>query len=171
MTERKRVWVLFILSGRWNVLGLNPITTKGGYIAQPPPPPPHACTSSNISRTLGAKDLKLSDNLNELVIKPKIFQPPPPTIGYHSNVQSCRIFLKTYFGSLHASAPRTRRLLKFQWSVPNVASCGNFGLVFRLMGSQWQFSFHTLILWFNDFKMANTISMAPGMMSFDFIFH
>ena len=54
----------------------------------PNPPPPPMYTSSNISRTPWATHLRLSDNLNELFFKAKIyFQPPPPTLGYHSNVR------------------------------------------------------------------------------------
>ena len=74
----------------------NPIPTRGGGHIVPPPPPRY--TSSNISGTPWATDLKLSDNLNELNWKTKIiFQPPPPTLGYHSNVQSWRMFLKSAF--------------------------------------------------------------------------
>ena len=88
----------------------------GGTLCPPPPPPRY--TSSNISGTPWATDLKLSDNLNDLnwKIKKIIFQPPPPTLGYHSNVQSWRMFLKSAFRQfLMPKLTRTRCFLLLPW--------------------------------------------------------
>ena len=49
----------------------NPIPTGGGGAHCPPPPPRY--TSSNMSRLPWATDLKLSDNLNEIIFKTKIY--------------------------------------------------------------------------------------------------
>ena len=64
-----------------------------------PPPPFHQVNFlKNILRMPRATDLKLSDNLNELICITKIiFQPPPPTLHSLSNLQSGRIFLKNIF--------------------------------------------------------------------------
>ena len=60
-----------------------------------------------ISRTPWATDLKGSDNSNDLIWKPKfIFQPPPPIFGYHSNVQSWRMFLKNTFRQFSCKSSR-----------------------------------------------------------------
>ena len=85
----------------------NPIPTRGGgggaHCAPPPPPPRY--TSSNISGTPWATDLKLSDRLNEFNWKKKLFfnrlRPPLVTIATFK-VDAC--FWKAHFGSFHAKA-------------------------------------------------------------------
>ena len=114
----------------------------GGHCALPPP----KYISSNISRTPWATDLKLSDNLNDLIFNTKIiFQPPPPTLGYHSDVQSWRMFLKTHISSCHAKLPTTRRFwLGSIKSISNGICCGNLGLLFHLTASWCPILFRTL---------------------------
>ena len=124
---------------------LNPIPTGEGVHCATPPPP----TYSNISRSRWFRDLKLSDNLNDLICNRKklIFLAPPPTLGYHSNVQSWRMLLKNSFRQFSSeSAPELKVFLLFPWSVVNGVGWWNFGLIFRLMASWWQFSFRTFFV-------------------------
>ena len=74
------------------------------------------------------------------------FQPPPPTLSYHSNVQIWRMFLKNTFRQFSCKGHQNSTFF-FAISlegVPNVVCCGNFGLIFRLMASWWQFSYRIL---------------------------
>ena len=98
----RRTWISLLLIPFFSAvllfLVLNPISTRaggGGHChPPPPPPPPPKYTSSNIPRTPWAMDLKL----HELIFKAKkIIQPLPPTLGYHSNVQSWDMFLRNTF--------------------------------------------------------------------------
>ena len=72
----------------------NPITTNGHIV---PPPPTARYTSPNIARTPWATELKLSDNLNDLVSKTQIFTKAT------SKFDAC--FWTTHFGSFPAKAP------------------------------------------------------------------
>ena len=138
---------------------LNPIPTGGGGDICPPPPTRH--TSSNISRTPCAADLKFSNNLNELIFKTKItFQLRLSTLGYHSKVQSWLMFLDNTFNTFNTFAVSCKRLPNSEFiaisikSVRNRVCCGNFGLIFGMMASWWQFSFRTL------FRASTTLNWA-----------
>ena len=137
------------------------------------PPPPPRYTSSNISGTPWATDLKLSDNLNELNWKIKIyFQPPPPTLGYHSNVQSWRMFLKSAFRQFSCqSLPELDVFCYSHKEWPNCSLLWKFGLNIPQDGVLVTVFVSHSFSCFNDLKMGNTISMATRMVSFDLVFH
>ena len=167
-----------------------------GHIVPPPPPPPPRYTSSNISRTPWATDLKLSDNLNELTFEAKtIFQPPPPTLRYHSNVQSLCMFLnstvsavfmqsspdlvtiamskvdtcfwKTHFGSFHAKAYlNSTFFLLFPWRVSQMESVVEIWVVIPLEGGMVTIFVSHSFSYFNDLNLDNTFTMATRRVSF-----
>ena len=71
----------------------------GGALCPPPPPPGTLPLISQERLELPTWNfLTIIMNLNELIFKTHfIFQPPPPPLGYHSNVQSWHMFLKNTF--------------------------------------------------------------------------
>ena len=151
---------------------------KVGPVVPPPPPPPY--TSSNISRTPWATDLKLYDIVMELIFNKKdtewvlkkiSFQPPPPTLGYHSNVQSWRMFLKTHFGSFRAKDPQNSTLFCYSHEeCPKCSLLWKFGLDIPLDGVLVTVFVSHSFSCFIDHKLGNTISMAPWMVSFELVF-
>ena len=97
----------------------------------------------------------------------KIFQPPPPTLGYHSNVQSWRTFLKTHFGNFHAKAHQNSTLVcYFHEECPKCSLLWKFGLLIPPDGAlATTFVSHSPSC-FNDLKLGSTITMAPRIVSF-----
>ena len=71
---------------------LNPIPTRGGGALCP-----YWYTSWNISRTPRATDIKFADKFWK---QKYIFQPPPPTLAYYSNVQSWRMFFEKHISAV-----------------------------------------------------------------------
>ena len=112
-----------------------------GRVQIVPPPPPPRYTSSNISRTPWAMDLKLSVKLKELIIIfnttyifNRVHQPWVAIVT--SKIDAC--FPKTHFGSVHAKAYQDSKFFAiFMKSGLYVVSCGNLGLILRLMASWW----------------------------------
>ena len=99
-----------------------------------------------------------------------IFQPPPPTLRYHSNAQSWRMFLTTGMSAVFMQKlPRTRSLFAVSMkSVLNGVCCGTLGLDIPLDGVLVTiFASHPFSC-FNDLKLDNTIAMTPRKVSFDF---
>ena len=127
----------------------------------PPPPPPTPTptrhTSSNISRTPGATDFILSDNLNKLICKTKTCCSTTSTNQWlpQQRPKLMHVFEK------HTSAVSMQKLTRTQRfravsmkSVSNVVCCRNLGLIVRLMASWWQFSFLHL------FRASTTLNRA-----------
>ena len=133
---------------------VNPIPTRGeGAQWWAHCAPRH--TSSNISRTPCAGDLKLSDNLNELIFNR--LRPLLVTIAM-PKVYAC--FWKTHFGSFRAKADQNSTFFFFAISMKSIQNgvCHeNLGLIFRLMVSWWIFSFRT------HFRASTTLNLSqPG---------
>ena len=96
-------------------------------------------------------------------------KPHPPTLGYHSNVESLtHVFEQHFFSSFHEKLPRTRRFFLISMeSIPNGVCCRNLGLIFHSMasyGDNFRFApFASL----NDLKSNKLVTMATRMVSFD----
>ena len=143
----------------------------GGGGAQCAPRCAPRYTFSNISRTPWATDLKLSDNLNELILQTKslffnCFRPALVTIA-KSKVDAC--FWKTHFGSFHEklTGTRTRRFfLLFPWRVTLIIMY----IVVEIWAwySAWWRSCDNFC--FTLFSMLHDLKLATRIMSFNFIF-
>ena len=113
-------------------------------------------TSSNISRTPWAKDLKLSENLNELIFKTKFCfyrrRPPLVTIATF-NVDAC--FWKSKFWQFSCkSSPELDVFLLFLEECPKRSLLWKFGLDIPLDGVLTTIFVSGSFSFFNDLNMA-----------------
>ena len=131
-----------------------------------------------MSRTPWARNLKLfwQFKLTKFQNKSLFFnrlRPTWVTIAI-SKVDAC--FWKHILAIFMQKLTRTRRFCAVSTkSVLNVVGYENLGpIIFRFKALWWQSSFRTVLhpFWcFNDLKLGNIISMAPRIVSFDFVFH
>ena len=149
----------------------NPTRGGGGGHCAPPPPPSPRYTSSNISRTPCATDLKLSDNLNELIFKTQNYSSTDSAHPWlpQQSPESTHVFEK-HISAVFMQKLRNRLFCFFHEEHPKCSLLWKFGLGIPFDGVVVTIFVSHSISCFNDLKLGNTITMAPRKVSFNLVF-
>ena len=106
---------------------------------------------------------------NDLIFNTNFFQPPPPCLRYHSNVQIDACFEQHISAVFTQKQPRIWSFCYFHEGCSKWSLLLKFGFGISLDGWLVTVFISHSFLCFNNLKLDNTITMAPRIVSFDLV--